>query len=650
MGLVSISGVSPVNRGNLIPIIANLAFHRQSYVGAPFINRLKSADLISDTTVNPVHSDGMPDIAGGGAFELEFDVGLGTGTGLIVATWTGTATVSFTGMTGSIDSSVAGRLEFDITAEADTPRVVHVTGTSCTGLKVFYKADEDDMIAGNIVKQSFKDDLVGVAILRFMDWQITNNSPLMEFAEFELPHPEFGEKYGQYDWYIWHHAVPLQAIFEFINEVGIDGWICIPHQSSDDCITQIAQLADSVLDFSDGKKLWLSMGNEDFNGSVFFRDNQQWYAQGQAVHHDVVLNPATAEVNEVGHNLNTGDLIRFFGSVNHTILPYCYGGWGAAIVEDANNWRVACSGWDVDPRSPVVSVSATNPAVVTVTGHPFSNSDVVSFFGNVTAVDYTISSVTTDTFTIPIDGTGFDPDYAMVDAIVLGAEVPDAGVTTLRYKRELDDNQTRQVNHVDRMIEMWDIVDPIIGAANMMRVIDGKWNTGVETGLQYADGRLTEIAPYFATAPYNGPARTEIKADINVTDQEIYDAGVAAFSTFQAQFDYHANIVGADKMIMYEGGQSNGNWGSDSGAVITRGREWYQGQKCKDFVTYTVSFLEGIGFKAYAQYNWHSNINGATTVPNTGEIKFYGLKAYPGDRFSGSYEGIVRALGAHPPR
>ena len=163
----------------MIPVCANLGFHRQSYVGAPFINRLKSADLISDTTTNPVHSDGMPDISGGGTFQLEFDVGIGTGTGIVVATWTGTATVSFSGMTGSVDSSVSGRLEFDITAEADTPRVVQVTGTSCTNLKVFYKADEDDMNAGKIVRQAFKDDLVGVAVVRFMDWQVTNNSPLM---------------------------------------------------------------------------------------------------------------------------------------------------------------------------------------------------------------------------------------------------------------------------------------------------------------------------------------------------------------------------------------------------------------------------------------------------------------------------------------
>ena len=56
----------------------------------------------------------------------------------------------------------------------------------------------------------------------------------------------------------------------------------------------------------------------------------------------------------------------------------------------------------------VSSSSAANPSVITATGHGFSNGDVVNISGHADSTPsinglHTISDVTTDTFTIPVD-------------------------------------------------------------------------------------------------------------------------------------------------------------------------------------------------------------------------------------------------------
>ncbi len=61
----------------------------------------------------------------------------------------------------------------------------------------------------------------------------------------------------------------------------------------------------------------------------------------------------------------------------------------------------------------VVSITQANPAVVTVTAHGYSNGDTVRLYGSTgmlqaSGIDYTIASVTTDTFTLAyLNSSGF---------------------------------------------------------------------------------------------------------------------------------------------------------------------------------------------------------------------------------------------------
>ena len=66
----------------------------------------------------------------------------------------------------------------------------------------------------------------------------------------------------------------------------------------------------------------------------------------------------------------------------------------------------------------ITSITVANPTVITATAHGFSNGDVVAIFGSNTSptIDgvWTVSSVTTNTFTIPVNVTLVNSEVATV--------------------------------------------------------------------------------------------------------------------------------------------------------------------------------------------------------------------------------------------
>jgi hypothetical protein len=74
--------------------------------------------------------------------------------------------------------------------------------------------------------------------MRFMDWEATNNSTIMNWAD-RATATQFGSNNG----------VPFERIAELINTTGKDGWITIPEHATDDYIHQLAQFMASHLDF-----------------------------------------------------------------------------------------------------------------------------------------------------------------------------------------------------------------------------------------------------------------------------------------------------------------------------------------------------------------------------------------------------------------
>jgi hypothetical protein len=92
-------------------------------------------------------------------------------------------------------------------------------------------------------------------VLRFMDWQSTNNSPLVEWADRPTPdsHSQATPK-----------GVCLEHMIELANVQGADPWFCMPHLASDDFVRQFAAMVKKQLKPS--LKVYLEYSNECWNG------------------------------------------------------------------------------------------------------------------------------------------------------------------------------------------------------------------------------------------------------------------------------------------------------------------------------------------------------------------------------------------------
>ena len=109
-------------------------------------------------------------------------------------------------------------------------------------------------------RQPFRDTFLrswrGFRVLRFMDWQSTNNSPLREWSDRTTPQSQTqGGRNG----------VALEHLVDLANTLGADPWLCIPHQASDDYVRHFAKLVKERL--APGRKIYVEYSNECWNGN-----------------------------------------------------------------------------------------------------------------------------------------------------------------------------------------------------------------------------------------------------------------------------------------------------------------------------------------------------------------------------------------------
>lgn len=95
------------------------------------------------------------------------------------------------------------------------------------------------LAAGEIFNPDLLSRLRGARLVRFMDWQATNNSPLSEAADRPLP--------GDYT-YATPRGVPVEVQIALANRLRADPWFTIPHLASDALIRDLAQVVRAGLD------------------------------------------------------------------------------------------------------------------------------------------------------------------------------------------------------------------------------------------------------------------------------------------------------------------------------------------------------------------------------------------------------------------
>lgn len=107
----------------------------------------------------------------------------------------------------------------------------------------------------------FLERLSKFSVLRFMDWQQTNGSPVKEWSDRTLPTAARQ---------VSDNGVALEYMIQLANTAKANPWFTIPHQASDDYVRKFAAMVRDRLDPS--LKVYIEYSNEVWN-SMFEQTN-----------------------------------------------------------------------------------------------------------------------------------------------------------------------------------------------------------------------------------------------------------------------------------------------------------------------------------------------------------------------------------------
>lgn len=91
-------------------------------------------------------------------------------------------------------------------------------------------------------------------VFRFMDWARTNDSPIVEWDDRPTPADHSQASRG----------VAAEHMVDLCNELGVDGWFCMPHRASDDYVRRFARLVKERL--RPDLRAYVEYSNECWNG------------------------------------------------------------------------------------------------------------------------------------------------------------------------------------------------------------------------------------------------------------------------------------------------------------------------------------------------------------------------------------------------
>lgn len=94
----------------------------------------------------------------------------------------------------------------------------------------------------------------GFRVFRFMDWQRTNGSTIVEWSDRPMPTDHSQALRG----------VALEYMIQLCNDLNVEPWFCMPHLASDDHVRRFAEMVHSRL--KKGLKVHVEYSNECWNG------------------------------------------------------------------------------------------------------------------------------------------------------------------------------------------------------------------------------------------------------------------------------------------------------------------------------------------------------------------------------------------------
>ncbi len=187
----------------------------------------------------------------------------------------GTYNVYFDTEVGSIDLKFAfdatneqtigpGHKTFEVTSPSKNGILMRVIGVGAgtnraTNIRVMMPISQP--LTGSF-HPTFINKLGPFGVIRFMDWQQTNGSDLIEWNQ-RTTTDTFSQDRD--------NGVALEYMIELCNLLGADAWFCMPHQASDDFVTQFATMVRdgdpgrNIPPLDSNLKIYVEWSNEVWN-------------------------------------------------------------------------------------------------------------------------------------------------------------------------------------------------------------------------------------------------------------------------------------------------------------------------------------------------------------------------------------------------
>jgi hypothetical protein len=168
-------------------------------------------------------------------------VGSGYATGTWVVRWDGEGEIGFPLTRARVVSHVPGRIELDVVPSRE-PMFVSIETTRpenpVRNLRFLWPGTEATH-ATQPFNPVFLERLAPFSGLRFMDWGVTNHSPLERWADRPTT--------AALSW-VAPRGVPIETMLDLANTLQADPWLCVPHKADDDFIERHAALVKARLD------------------------------------------------------------------------------------------------------------------------------------------------------------------------------------------------------------------------------------------------------------------------------------------------------------------------------------------------------------------------------------------------------------------
>ncbi len=205
--------------------------------------------------------------------------------GRMVARWKGRGTLLMESTGAKVEGVKAMKQRLEFTVPPNVDLLMSIVDTDpkdpLREVQVFPKRLESKV--DEVFHPKFVERLRPFSVLRFMDWGVTNSSPLSTWAKRPLP-TDRSQSSGR--------GVAYEVMIDLANRADAGAWINIPHQADDDFVTQLAKLCAERLDPK--HKLYVEYSNEVWHDHPLF--SQSAYAREQGTKLGLSDNPDVARL------------------------------------------------------------------------------------------------------------------------------------------------------------------------------------------------------------------------------------------------------------------------------------------------------------------------------------------------------------------